>query len=348
MMAVGDTGAPLAQIRDLAIAYRTGWRQSLRAVDGVSLDIPAGSTVALIGESGSGKSSIARSICGLGPIERGSVTIGGQDVAIAPDRAAAAGALGVTIVFQDPTSALDPRWPVWRAIIEPRLNRFPAAPAQHRARAEELMRRVGLDPSMAERRPHQLSGGQRQRVTIARALAGEPRLVILDEAVSALDVSVRNEILALLERLKREEGLTYLFISHDMGAVVQIATLVAVLYLGKIVEIGATEAFVRRPLHPYTQALLRAVPTLAGDRARQPLEGETGDPANPPAGCRFHPRCPFRVERCESREPELRYVDARPVACHRAEEIMAMESLARTTPVPAAPRARSGDAEGRR
>ena len=210
---------------------------------------------------------------------------------------------------------------MWRSIIEPRLATSREPTAARRARAIELMQRVGLVPGMADRRPHELSGGQRQRVTIARALASNPRLLILDEAVSALDVSVRNEVLALLDRLKREESLTYLLISHDMGTVVQIATTVAVLYLGKLVEIGDTEDFVRRPLHPYSQALLRAVPTLGGERDTQPLEGEAGDPAHPPSGCRFHPRCPHRVERCTVEEPSIRPFAHRLVACHRVEEL---------------------------
>lgn len=317
---------PLVDVRDLTIAYAAGWRRSLRAVAGVSLAIDAGSTMALIGESGSGKSSFARSVCGLGPIESGSVTIAGQDITRVPDRAAAAGALGVAIVFQDPTSALDPRWPVWRSIAEPRFRRLPAPRSEQCAYAERLMQRVGLDRSMAARRPHQLSGGQRQRVTIARALSAGPRLVILDEAVSALDVSVRNEILALLDRLKREEGLTYLLISHDMGAVVQIATSIAVLYLGKLVEQGEAALFVQRPVHPYTRALLRAVPTLEGVRNASPLEGETGDPAHPPSGCRFHPRCRFRVDRCAAEVPQMRPVDGRSVACHRAEEMAVLDA----------------------
>ncbi|MEZ5765043.1 MAG: ABC transporter ATP-binding protein [Xanthobacteraceae bacterium] len=321
------SAAPLLRIENLAVAYKIGLRRSLRAVSGVSLEVARGSTLALIGESGSGKSTIARAVCGLGPIERGVVSIAGTDIAQRKDRAAAAGSLGVQIVFQDPISALNPRWPIWRSIAEPRLRLFPPAPDGHRALAVELLERVGLDRSMADRVPSQLSGGQRQRVTIARALSPEPKLIILDEAVSALDVSVRNEILALLDELKRERGLTYLLISHDMGAVIQIASEVAVLYLGKLVEVGRAVEVIGRPLHPYTRALIRAVPVLnavASEPARR-LSGEIGDPANPPPGCRFHPRCRFAIPRCSEEEPFLRELNDRQVACHRADEIAKQE-----------------------
>lgn len=311
----------LVSVRDLTVAYRIGARKKMQAVAGVSLDVEAGSTVALIGESGSGKSSFAKSICGLGPRESGSIVLKGEEVFAARDLAATAGAKGIAMVFQDPVSALDPQWPVWRSITEPRVKRYPAPPSRHRERAQELALRVGLDASLVDRKPHQLSGGQRQRVTIARALAAEPSLVILDEAVSALDVSVRNEVLGLLDRLKTEDGLTYLLISHDMGAVVQIATKIAVLYLGKLVEVGEAAALVRSPVHPYTQALLNSVPTFDAQREIAVVEGETGDPANPPKGCRFHPRCPYRIDRCSLEEPEPRLFDRRTVACHRSEDI---------------------------
>ena len=195
--------------------------------------------LALIGESGSGKSTIARAICGLGPGDKRIDRVCGLGADGAANPAAAAGAAGIQIVFQDSTSALDPRWPVWRSVIEPRIARMPANAADLKERAIALLARVGLRGDLAERRPSQLSGGQRQRVTIARALAAEPKMIVLDEPVSALDVSVRNEILLLLDQLRREEGLTYLFVSHDMGAVAQIADEIAVLYLGRIVEHGA-------------------------------------------------------------------------------------------------------------
>lgn len=316
--------APLVEIRDLVVSYPTRGG-TLRAVSGVSLDIRQGGTLGLIGESGSGKSTIARAICGLGPVESGSIRIGGQEVATQHNRAALAGTLGVQIVFQDPTSALNPRWPLWRSVAEPRLRGQPASRAAHRAHAIELLRRVGLGERFADRRPSQVSGGQRQRVTIARALTSQPRLIILDEAVSALDVSIRNEILALLEDLKRENDLTYLFISHDVGAVIQVATEVAVLYLGRLVESGSVAEVIGRPRHPYTRALVDAVPTLRAARSvGQPAKGDIGNPANPPSGCRFHPRCHYAVADCQVKEPELRSDNGRLVACHRIEEIASL------------------------
>jgi len=317
--------APLLAIQDLVVSYRLGMGRSLRAVNGVSLAIEAGHTLAVIGESGSGKSTIARAICGLGPVESGTITVAGGAVTGTPDRAVAAGRLGVQIVFQDPNAALDPRWPVWRSIAEPRGPLFPPAPDRHRGHAIALLERVGLNRAMADRRASELSGGQRQRVTIARALAAEPRLVILP--VSALDVSVRNEILVLLDELKRADGLTYLLISHDMGAVIQIATDVAVMYLGEVVEQGPAPTVLGAPRHPYTLALLAAVPTLDGQAGKKlRLTGEIGDPARPPPGCRFHPRCPLAIGQCRQEPPRPRSVAGRQVACHRAEETDAAQA----------------------
>jgi len=316
-----DDDGCLLRIRNLTVTYGLGSRRQVRAVADVSLEVGRGRTLALIGESGSGKSSIARAVCGWAPIEGGSITMDGHELTTAPDRPAAAGERGIQIVFQDPVSALDPRWPVWRSVAEP-LIRSIESTGERRARAESLLERVGLDRSFGERRPHQLSGGQRQRVTIARALAPAPKLVILDEAVSALDVSVRNEILVLLDDLKRGEGLTYLLISHDMGAVAQMATEIAVTYLGKVVESGEARQVIRHPVHPYTDALLASVPTVSGDAADpsfRPL-GEIGDSAHPPSGCRYHPRCPLAIDLCTAQEPAMLTVRDRLAACHRAEE----------------------------
>jgi oligopeptide/dipeptide ABC transporter ATP-binding protein len=312
-----SSSTAVLRVDELFVDYRVGVRRSVRAVAGVSFDIPAGSVLALIGESGSGKSTIARAICGLGPVTSGSIRFAGSALTGAANPAAAAGMAGIQIVFQDSTAALDPRWPVWRSVIEPRIARMPANTAELKNRAVALLARVGLRGELAERRPSQLSGGQRQRVTIARALAAEPKMIVLDEPVSALDVSVRNEILLLLDRLRREEGLTYLFVSHDMGAVAQLADQIAVLYLGRIVEHGEAARVISQPAHPYTKALIAAVPTLGPKRADTPPRGEIGDPANPPPGCRFHPRCPVAIETCRATVPELKMVDGRLAACLR-------------------------------
>jgi oligopeptide/dipeptide ABC transporter ATP-binding protein len=319
-MTVADTSPslpPMLRIDDLVVDYRVGVRKLVRAVAGVSFDIAPGRVLALIGESGSGKSTIARAICGLGPVTAGSIVFAGSTLSVAAKPAAAAGLAGIQIVFQDSTSALDPRWPVWRSVIEPRIARLPAKPAEMKERAVALLARVGLRGDLAERRPSQLSGGQRQRVTIARALASEPKMIVLDEPVSALDVSVRNEILLLLDQLRREEGLTYLFVSHDMGAVAQIADEIAVLYLGRIVEHGEAARVIAQPAHPYTKALIAAVPSLGSKPANMAPRGEIGDPANPPPGCRFHPRCPLAEDECRTTVPELRTFDGRQAACFR-------------------------------
>jgi oligopeptide/dipeptide ABC transporter ATP-binding protein len=313
--------AALLTIRDLKVTYRVRGRAPLTAVAGASLDISPASTLALIGESGSGKSTIARAICGFVKPAGGSIVVDGRDLVAEPNQSHAAGRSGIQIVFQDSTSSLDPRWPIWKSIAEPRFFAFRESMDQHRRRALDLLERVGLPKEYGDRRPHQLSGGQRQRVTIARALSSEPRIVILDEAVSALDVSVRNEILTLLDELKRERHLTYLFISHDMGAVAQMATHVAVLYLGKIVELGDADRVIRQPAHPYTRALIAAVPTIEVKRRTAPVIGEMDDPGRPPPGCRFHRRCPYAVEKCKQDEPVERPYADRLVACHRAEEI---------------------------
>ena len=309
-------------LAELEVTYRMRRRAPVRAVVGVSLGVGEARTMALIGESGSGKSSIARAICGLAPVSGGAVLMGGRDLAREADRPRAAGESGIQIVFQDPVGSLDPRWPVWRSVAEPRLARFRETAEERRRVALRLLDRVGLGEVAAGRRPHHLSGGQRQRATIARALAAEPRLVILDEAVSALDVSVRNEVLVLLDELKRERGLTYLFISHDMGAVAQMASDVAVLYLSRLVEVGEAGAVIHNPVHPYTRALIAAVPSI---HAAHPKEaraaGEIDDPANPPPGCRFHRRCAYAVARCREDEPAGREYAGRTVACHRAEDV---------------------------
>lgn len=316
--------APLLEVRDLAVHYHTTglfWsRPVVRAVDGVSFSIAAGETLALVGESGSGKSSVARAVLRLGPTIRGSVTFDGTELltlAAAPLRQLRR---RMQIVFQDPSSALNPRMRIGDAIAEG-LEIHRLVPARDiPRRVAMLMEEVGLDPAWARKRPHELSGGQRQRVGIARALAVEPALLVCDEPVSALDVSVQAQVLRLLVELQRRRGLAYLFIAHDLGVVRQVAQRVAVMYLGRIVESGPTEAVLGDPRHPYTRALLASAPDPdAQDTAPATvLSGDPADPAAPPTGCHFHPRCPHPLKdaRCHTEAPGLLTIGERAVACH--------------------------------
>ncbi|MFI0812141.1 oligopeptide/dipeptide ABC transporter ATP-binding protein [Streptomyces echinatus] len=298
----------------------------ITAVDGVSLDVPRGTTVGLVGESGSGKSTLARAVVGLDPPCAGRITVAGREYG--GRRAADRRRLGrqVQLVFQDPDTALDPRMTVRQSIAESagafvRLDRH-----SREQRVGELLELVGLDTGCAGRLPRQLSGGQRQRVAVARALAVDPAVLIADEITSALDMSVRAALLTMLRDLQRRMGFAMLFISHDLAAVRHVSDAVAVMYLGRIVEIAATESLLRAPRHPYTRTLLAAVPSLHAGR-RPPgeplLAGEVPDPASPPTGCRFHPRCPVGPERrpgrdvCAARDPQ-RDAAGRPhrAACH--------------------------------
>jgi oligopeptide/dipeptide ABC transporter ATP-binding protein len=311
----------LLQLRDVVVSYGSG-AGAVRAVDRVSLDVVRGATMAVIGESGCGKSSLAKAVCGLVPVDSGTMTFAGQALGSGKDPAELAGRLGIQIVLQDPGAGLDPRWPIWRSVAESR-RRFTESRHESRCRAEEALAEVAIGPHLADRRPAELSGGQRQRVTIARAVAAEPRLIILDEAVSALDVSVRNEILVLLQSLKDRHGLTYVFITHDISVVTQSATDVTVLYLGQTVETGTVAGVLQGPLHPYTKALLSAVPTLTrnlGDRVR--MVGDLPSLTAPPSGCRFHTRCPFVQSVCTDGEPELAMrAGGHAAACHFAGEL---------------------------
>jgi len=284
-----------------------GW---VRAVDGVDLQVRAGGTVALVGESGCGKTTVGRSILRLVDPQAGRVLFEGRDLLALPRRQLRPLRRRLQIVFQDPLAALDPRFRVRDAIAEGMETHGIGADGIERdARVEASLRRVGLDPSLLVRFPHELSGGQRQRVCIARALAVEPRLLICDESVSALDVSIQAQILNLLRDLQAELGLAYLFISHDLGVVRHLADRVAVMYLGQIVEEGPTEQVLGEPQHPYTRALLEAVPSIdpgarrSAERIR--LQGDVPSPAQPPAGCRFHTRCPLVFDRCRREAPVL-------------------------------------------
>ena len=298
---------------------------SVRAVDGVDLDIAAGEVLSLVGESGCGKSTLGRVLLRLLEADSGSIQFDGHDVRAAKGDELRALRGEMQIVFQDPYASLDPRATVGDSIAEGlRVHGVPSR--QRKGRVEESLALVGLEPYHARRYPHQFSGGQRQRIGIARALAVEPRFLLADEPVSALDVSIQSQILNLLRDLQRRLSLTVLFVAHDLAVVEHLSDRVAVMYLGRIVELGSRDRVFASPLHPYTGALLSAVPvpdpTLASARRRVVLQGDLPSPANPPSGCRFHTRCPFAIEVCRRDVPQLRpLAPGHTVACHRAEEV---------------------------
>jgi oligopeptide/dipeptide ABC transporter ATP-binding protein len=316
-----DDPAPLLEVCDLEVCFGTPGGV-VRAVDGVSLSLRAGETLAIVGESGCGKSTLARTIMAIEQAQRGQLRYAGRALPAA-GRERPALARELQLIFQDPDASLNPRSTIGSAVAEPLIIHRPALSRQERRRTVDgLLRRVGIDPALFDRYPHELSGGQRQRVCIARALSLEPRLLILDEAVSALDVSIRAQILNLLVELQRSLGLTYLFITHDLGVVRHLAHRVAVMYLGQIVEEADTEALFEHPEHPYTRALLGAVLRVDADAAR-PTPGLTGDvpsPLRPPSGCRFHTRCPLAFERCGAEAPPHYELGARRVRCFLASQ----------------------------
>ncbi|WP_395359005.1 ABC transporter ATP-binding protein [Streptomyces sp. YH02] len=323
------TAAPLLRVRDLTVTFPGRRRGSapVRAVDGIGFDVAAGETLGLVGESGCGKSTTGRTIVRLLEPTAGSVSYEGRDISHLSQRALKPLRRDLQMVFQDPHSSLNPRQTVARIISDPLLVQGGSA-AGARKRAVELMELVGLIPEHIDRYPHEFSGGQAQRIGIARALATNPRLVVADEPVSALDVSVQAQIVNLMERLQRELGLAYLFIAHDLSVVKRVCDRVAVMYLGRIVEIGAKERVYASAAHPYTRALLSAVPLPdpAAERAREriTLLGDPPSPAAPPPGCTFHPRCPKAREICRTEAPPLRTLvpgDGREVACHFPEGV---------------------------
>ena len=306
------------RVEDLATHFPVAGGR-LRAVDGVSFVQARGETLGIVGESGCGKSTLARSILQLLRPTAGRVLFEGTDLVGLPARRMRALRRHLQIVFQDPMASLDPRFSVGRILEEPLVvHGFGPRPAR-RARVAEMLEKVGLDATAAARYPHEFSGGQRQRIGIARAIMLEPKLVVLDEPVSALDVSIQAQILNLLADLRDSLGLSYLFISHDLAVVRAICDRVAVMYLGRIVEEAPTETLFEAPAHPYTEALLAAVPRPepGGRRRRIAVTGEPPDPAHPPPGCPFHPRCPKAMPECRIRAPALhRLADGRRVACH--------------------------------
>jgi oligopeptide/dipeptide ABC transporter ATP-binding protein len=321
----GSRSAPLLRVTDLRKLYPVrGSKDVVRAVDGVSFDLHRGETLGIVGESGCGKSTTARLIVRLEDPTAGAIALDGQDLALLRGRELRAARRRIQLVFQDPQASLNPRSDVGRTLHEVlAVHRIGADAAARRARVRELLDMVGLSAAHADRYPHELSGGQRQRVGIARALAVEPDVVVLDEPVSALDVSVQSEVMNLLTTLRRELGLSYVFISHDLGMVRHVSDRIAVMYLGRIVELGPWKPVSDEPLHPYTRALQEAVPVPdpAAEARRDvaPLRGEVPDPAHPPPGCSFHPRCPLAEQRCIDDDPALEELAPRHhAACHAA------------------------------
>jgi len=318
---------PLLEVRDLEKYFpiKSGLLQRttghVKAVDGVSFEIDRGETLALIGESGSGKSTIAETIIGLKRATGGQLIFDGDDITNLSDAELEALRSRVQMVFQDPTSSLNPRRTVGQTLEVPLKAR--GVPRQERAeRVIDLLERVELNPQHRHRYPHELSGGQKQRINIARAVSVEPELLILDEPTSALDVSVQAKIVRLLDDLQAEYGLTYLFITHDLSLVRNVAERTAVMYLGQIQERGETRQLFEQPHHPYTQALLSAIPVTSDDEEaykphKNELKGEIPSPENVPSGCRFHTRCPYATEVCGTEVVDLRSVDGHwDTRCH--------------------------------
>lgn len=291
----------------------------VKAVDDVSFGIRAGETFGLVGESGCGKSTLARVLLNLKSATDGEIKYAGKNILTAGSRELRSLREEMQIIFQDPFGSLNPRFLVKDLIGEPLRIHRRMSERELDNRVVELMELVGLDAERRNRYPHEFSGGQRQRIGIARAIALNPKFIVADEAVSALDVSVQSQVLNLMMKLQKELGLTYLFIAHGLNVVRHISNRVGVMYLGKMVEVGKTEELFAKPLHPYTSVLLSAIPkpTTAHREERIILQGDVPSPANPPSGCRFHPRCPFVQDRCKVEEPQLlSMADERQVACH--------------------------------
>jgi oligopeptide/dipeptide ABC transporter ATP-binding protein len=318
-------GEPLLQVKDLVQEFVVRDRGGVKggvvqAVSGVSFDIQAGETLGIVGETGSGKSTLARSVLQAPRPKSGSVTFRGTDLVTLRGTRLLQVRRHLQMVFQDPFGSLDPKWRVRDIVAEPLVAYRTGDRAARRDRVDQVLELVGLDPSAhGGRHPRELSGGQAQRVAIARAVALSPSLIVCDEAVSSLDVLIQAQVLNLFERLRAELGLSYLFIAHDLALVKQVSDRVAVMYLGKLCEVGPGDSVYREPLHPYTRALLDSIPSTdpAATRATATIKGELPSPIHPPSGCRFRTRCPRAAELCAAEEPQMRELAAgHSVACH--------------------------------
>jgi peptide/nickel transport system ATP-binding protein len=294
----------------------------VHAVDDVSFDIARGTTLALVGESGCGKSTVARLLVGLHAASAGTVHFDGQELASLQGAERRVLQRRLQMIFQDPYASLNPRWTVEDIVAEPlREHALVAGRDAQRARVAELLLQVGLAAADAAKFPHQFSGGQRQRISIARALATQPEFLVCDEPTSALDVSVQAQVLNIMKRLQQQQGLTYLFISHNLAVVRHVADAVGVMYLGRLVEVAPKRTLFATPRHPYTRMLLDAIPDVhMSGRARTPVQGEVPNPLQPPSGCAFHPRCPHANERCSAERPALLKLGDVQVACHAVQE----------------------------
>lgn len=325
---------PLVEARDLAMSFDVSapWfnrvlerkpRQFLAAVDGVSFEIERGKTLALVGESGCGKSTVARLLVGLHEPTRGDLQFDGLDAhALFKTPGGLQLRSRIQMIFQDPYASLNPRWTVEDIIGEPLVEHgLISDKASLKARVDDLLESVGLSPLDRTKYPHQFSGGQRQRISIARALATGPEFLVCDEPTSALDVSVQAQVLNLMKDLQRARGLTYLFISHNLAVVRHVSDQVGVMYLGRLVELADKHTLFDSPRHPYTRMLIDAIPKMRDTgRARTPVQGELPNPLNPPTGCTFHPRCPHARDRCRAERPALLEIGGVKIACHAVEE----------------------------
>ena len=322
--------SPLLSIQDVQVWFpikrgiisRT--RGFIRAVDGVSLELHKGETLGIVGESGCGKTTLARAIMQLDPIRKGSILFEGNDILTENNPSHAGLAQHVQMIFQDPYSSLNPRMTIMDIITEGMVEHTHITSKQRAETARRLLQEVGIRDDALYRYPHEFSGGQRQRISVARALSLKPEIIICDEAVSALDVSVQAQVINLLADLREKHGLSYLFISHDLSVIRHISDRIVVMYLGRIVESGPCAQIIESPIHPYTRALISAVPIVGSDQHDSPpLVGDVPSPANPPTGCHFHPRCPYATDVCKLTYPTLESfrTNKHLVACHMKNDL---------------------------